>query len=285
MENILEVMGLNKNYPNFSLKDVSFALPDGCITGFIGKNGAGKTTTLKSILDLVPRTSGSIKWFGMDLYTNAKEIKERIGIVLDNGGFYDELTLSEMKSIIASAYKSWNEKEYKMYLERFSLNPKQKINTLSKGMRMKYALALALSHEAEVLIMDEPTSGLDPLIRNQLLVILKEFMDNGGRGVFFSTHITSDLDKIADMLIMIDRGQIIFQEEKDILLDSYRIVKGDRKDLSADAEKLLMNIDQTPFGFTAITRNADEIRKIMPDSILERPSIEDIMLCNVKGGK
>ena len=285
MENILEVTGLNKNYPNFSLKDVSFALPDGCITGFIGKNGAGKTTTLKSILDLVPRTSGSIKWFGMDLYTNAKEIKERIGIVLDNGGFYDELTLSEMKSIIASAYRSWNEKEYKMYLERFALNPKQKINTLSKGMRMKYALALALSHEAEVLIMDEPTSGLDPLIRNQLLVILKEFMDNGGRGVFFSTHITSDLDKIADMLIMIDRGQIIFQEEKDILLDSYRIVKGDRKDLSADAEKLLMNIDQTPFGFTAITRNADEIRKLMPDSILERPSIEDIMLCNVKGGK
>mgnify|MGYP002910278111 FL=1 len=210
----------------------------------------------RQILDLVPRTSGSIKWFGMDLYTNAKEIKERIGIVLDNGGFYDELTLSEMKSIIASAYKSWNEKEYKMYLECFSLNPKQKINTLSKGMRMKYALALALSHEAEVLIMDEPTSGLDPLIRNQLLVILKEFMDNGGRGVFFSTHITSDLDKIADMLIMIDRGQIIFQEEKDILLDSYRIVKGDRKDLSADAEKLLMNIDQTPFGFTAITRNA-----------------------------
>lgn len=285
MENILEVTGLNKNYPNFSLHDVSFALPDGCITGFIGKNGAGKTTTLKSILDLVPRTSGSIKWFGMDLYTHAKEIKERIGIVLDNGGFYDELTLSEMKSIIASAYRSWNEKEYKMYLERFSLNPKQKINTLSKGMRMKYALALALSHEAEVLIMDEPTSGLDPLIRNQLLVILKEFMDNGGRGVFFSTHITSDLDKIADMLIMIDRGQIIFQEEKDILLDSYRIVKGDRKDLSADAEKLLMNIDQTPFGFTAITRNADEIRKLMPDGILERPSIEDIMLCNVKGGK
>ncbi|QWT51869.1 ABC transporter ATP-binding protein [Eubacterium sp. MSJ-33] len=284
MEYILEITGLNKSYPGFSLQDISFALPDGCITGFIGKNGAGKTTTLKSILGLVPKISGTIKWFGMDLSSNEKEIKERIGIVLDDGGFYDELTLSEMKSIIASAYKSWSNDDYNMYLARFSLNPKQKIGTLSKGMRMKYALALALSHKAEFLIMDEPTSGLDPLIRNQLLEILKEFMDNGGRGVFFSTHITSDLDKIADTLIMIDEGHIVFQEEKDNLLDRYRIVKGDVADLCPDTEKLLMNIDKTPFGFTAITKYADDLRKLMPDCMLERPSIEDIMLSNIKGG-
>ena len=220
----------------------------------------------------------------MDLSSNEKEIKERIGIVLDDGGFYDELTLSEMKSIIASAYKSWSNDDYNMYLARFSLNPKQKISTLSKGMRMKYALALALSHKAEFLIMDEPTSGLDPLIRNQLLEILKEFMDNGGHGVFFSTHITSDLDKIADTLIMIDEGHIVFQEEKDNLLDRYRIVKGDVADLCPDTEKLLMNIDKTPFGFTAITKYADDLRKLMPDCMLERPSIEDIMLSNIKGG-
>lgn len=285
MENILEVEGLNKSYQNFSLQDVSFSLPEGCITGFIGINGAGKTSTLKSILGLTTKTSGNIHLFGMDMATNEKEIKERIGIVLDDGGFYDELNLSEMKNIVASAYKSWDEKEYRAYLERFSLNPKQKINTLSKGMRMKYALALALSHKAELLIMDEPTSGLDPLIRSQLLDILKEFMDNGGHGVFFSTHITSDLDKIADMLIMINNGRIIFQEEKDTLLDEYRIVKGDIKDLHIDTEKLLMNIDRTIFGFTAITKYADKVKKIMPDSIIERPTIEDIMLCNVKGGK
>lgn len=285
MENILEVKGLNKSYQNFSLQDISFSLPEGCITGFIGINGAGKTSTLKSILGLTPKTSGNIRLFGMDMDTNEKEIKERIGIVLDDGGFYDELNLSEMKNIVASAYKSWDENEYREYLKRFSLNPKQKINTLSKGMRMKYALALALSHKAELLIMDEPTSGLDPLIRSQLLDILKEFMNNGGHGVFFSTHITSDLDKIADMLIMIDNGQIIFQEEKDILLDEYRIVKGDIKDLHIDTEKLLMNIDKTIFGFTAITKYADKVRKIMPNSIIERPTIEDIMLCNVKGGK
>ncbi len=284
MEHILEITGLNKSYPDFSLQDISFALPDGCITGFIGKNGAGKTTTLKSILGLVPKTSGTIKWFGMDLSSNEKEIKERIGIVLDDGGFYEELTLSEMKSIIASAYKSWSNDDYNMYLARFSLNPKQKIGALSKGMRTKYALALALSHKAEFLIMDEPTSGLDPLIRNQLLEILKEFMDNGGCGVFFSTHITSDLDKIADTLIMIDEGHIVFQEEKDSLLDRYRIVKGDVENLCPDTEKLLTNIDKTPFGFTAITKYADDLRKLMPDCMLERPSIEDIMLSNIKGG-
>lgn len=285
MENILEVKGLNKTFQNFSLQDVSFSLPEGCITGFIGINGAGKTSTLKSILGLTPKTSGEIRLFGMDMATNEKEMKERIGIVLDDGGFYDELRLSEMKNIVASAYKLWDESAYRAYLERFSLNPKQKINTLSKGMRMKYALALALSHKAELLIMDEPTSGLDPLIRSQVLDILKEFMVNGGRGVFFSTHITSDLDKIADMLIMIDTGRIIFQEEKDLLLDEYRIVKGDRKDLHADMEKLLINIDKTIFGFTAITKYADKVRSIAPDSIIERPTIEDIMLCNVKGGK
>ena len=190
-----------------------------------------------------------------------------------------------MKNIVASAYKSWDNKVFQSYLERFTLNPKQKIGTLSKGMRMKYALALALSHKAELLIMDEPTSGLDPLIRSQLLDILKEFMEYGGRGVFFSTHITSDLDKIADMLIMIDNGKIVFQEEKDILLDSYRIVKGDIKDLNIEMEKLFMNIDKTIFGFTAITKYADEIKKIMPNCIIERRTIEDIMLCNVKGGK
>jgi ABC-2 type transport system ATP-binding protein len=285
MENILEISGLNKSYGNFSLQDISFSLPEGCITGFIGINGAGKTTTLRTILGLTSKLSGDIRLFGMDMKTNEKQIKERIGIVLDGGGFYDDLSLAEMKGIVASAYKSWDELTYRIYLDRFSLNPKQKINELSKGMRMKYALALALSHKAELLIMDEPTSGLDPLIRSQLLDILKEFMANGGRGVFFSTHITSDLDKIADMLILIDNGKIIFQEEKDILLDSYRIVKGDLKDLTKDRENLFRNLSKTAFGFTGITNQLEAVKKAIPDAIIERTKIEDVMLCNIKGGK
>ena len=149
---------------------------------------------------------------------------------------------------------------------------------------MKYALALALSHHAELLIMDEPTSGLDPLIRRQLLDILREYMKQGGRGVFFSTHITSDLDRLADMLILIDRGQIIFQEEKDSLMERYRIVKGDIQELSDAVLPLLHSLSRTAFGFTAVTDQAGEIRKAMPGALLERASIEDIMLCRIEGG-
>ena len=285
MNDILTVNGLNKLYGDFSLRDVTFSLPEGCITGFIGVNGAGKTTTLRTILGLTTKLSGNIQFFGLDFNKNEKQIKDRIGIVLDDGCFYEELSLSEMKSIISSAYTSWSEQDFKRYMDMFSLDPKQKINTLSNGMRMKYALALALSHNAELLIMDEPTSGLDPLIRSQLLKTLIEYMKNGGKGVFFSTHITSDLDKIADTLIMIDKGRIIFQEEKDTLLDTYRIVKGDSQSLTADVRKLFLDISETGFGFTGITKRISEVRSYIPDVVTERPTIEDIMLGNIGGAK
>ena len=285
MDNILEVSGLNKRYGDFALKDLSFYLPDGCITGFVGINGAGKTTTLRSILGLTNKVSGNIKFFGMDMDGNESKIKDRIGIVLDEGGFYDELTLSEMKNVIAPAYRNWCEQDFIDYMEQFSLNPKQKINTLSKGMRMKYALALALSHKAELLIMDEPTSGLDPLVRSQLLNILKDYMGKGGKGVFFSTHITSDLEKIADMLIMIDGGEIVFQEEKDQLLDSYRIIKGSTEKLNTDTRKYFLNIEESAFGFTGITKQGSDVMEHMQDALTERPTIEDIMLANVERRK
>ena len=282
MNDILKVENLNKSYKNFSLTDVTFSLPEGCITGFIGINGAGKTTTLRTILGLTQKTSGNIQIFGLDMEKNAKQIKNRIGVVLDDGCFYDELSLAEMKSIIASVYTTWSEQDFKHYMDMFALEPKQKISTLSKGMKMKYALALALSHNAELLIMDEPTSGLDPLIRSQLLKVLTDYMENGGKGVFFSTHITSDLDKIADMLIMINNGHIVFQEEKDFLLDNYRIVKGDATLLTSDMRKLFLNVTETTFGFTGITKHAAEIQTVLSDAIVERPTIEDIMLANIE---
>ncbi len=285
MNDILTVNGLNKSYGDFYLRDVTFSLPEGCITGFIGVNGAGKTTTLRAILGLTTKLSGNIQFFGLDFDKNEKQIKDRIGVVLDDGCFYEELSLSEMKSIISSAYTSWSEQDFKRYMDMFSLDPKQKINTLSKGMKMKYALALALSHNAELLIMDEPTSGLDPLIRSQLLKTLIEYMKNGGKGVFFSTHITSDLDKIADTLIMIDNGRIIFQEEKDTLLDTYRIVKGDSQSLTTDVRKLFLSISETDFGFTGLTKQISEVRSCIPDVLIERPTIEDIMLGNIGGEK
>lgn len=282
MNDILKVENLNKSYGNFSLTDVTFSLPEGCITGFIGINGAGKTTTLRTILGLAKKDSGKIQIFGLDMEENERQIKDRIGVVLDDGSFYDELSLAEMKSIISSAYTTWSEQEFKRYMEMFSLDPKKKINTLSKGMKMKYALALALSHNAELLIMDEPTSGLDPLIRSQFLNVLTEYMENGGKGVLFSTHITSDLDKIADKLIMINNGHIVFQEEKDSLLDLYRIVKGDVKALTDDVRKLFLSITETAFGFTGITKQVSKVQSFLSDIIVERPTIEDIMLAKTQ---
>lgn len=285
MNNILEVTDLNKSYGNFSLSNVSFYLPEDCITGFIGVNGAGKTTTLRSILRLTTNTSGTIKLFGLEIEKHERELKNRIGVVLDDGGFYDELTMLEMKNIIAPAYSLWSEQDYKSYMDRFSLNPKQKINTLSKGMRMKYALVLALSHKAELLIMDEPTSGLDPLIRSQLLTILMDYMKEGGRGVFFSTHITSDLEKVADMLIMIDHGKIIFEEEKDALLESYKLIKGDTKDLNQKNKELFKTIKTTDYSYTGITNQISKVQDCLPGIVIEKPTIEDIMLSNIEGDK
>lgn len=283
MDNILEVNGLVKRYPAFSLDSVSFSLPEGCVTGFIGANGAGKTTTIRSILNLAHKDAGTIKIFGLDAEEHEKEIKDRIGIIMDGSYFYNDLSMRDMKSIIAPAYSKWSDADYQSYMDKFDLDPKQKISTLSSGMRMKYALVLALSHQAELLIMDEPTSGLDPLVRSQFLETIKEYMKNGGKGVFFSTHITSDLDKIADMLILINGGKIIFQRNKDDLLDTFRTVKGNTTALNDQNKKLIRGLRVSAFGFTGITDQVPEIKKEMPDVLLEKATIEDIMLAYIGG--
>lgn len=285
MNNILEVTALRKSYSDFTLENVSFTIPEGCIAGFIGVNGAGKTTTIKAILGLIQKTSGTVKIFGQDMDRNAQQIRNRIGVVLDEGNFYNDLTMHEMKSIIAPAYSGWREKDYKNHMERFSLNPRQKIGTLSKGMRMKFALALALSHQADLLIMDEPTGGLDPLIRSELLEIIKDYMQQGSKGMLFSTHITSDLDKVADLLILIHNGKILFQMEKDALLDNYRVVKGDHRALNEQNKNLFLNIQRTDYGFVGVTDRVNEIARSMPGSLFERPRIEDIMLAFVERGR
>ncbi len=284
MSNILEVEGLTKSYPGFSLSNVNFTLQEDCIAGFIGINGSGKTTTIRTILGLARKDAGSIKVFGKDFDKHQREIKNRIGVVLDEGYFYDELTMAEMKSVLAPAYSSWSNEDFNDYMNRFSLDPGQKIAALSKGMRMKFSLALALSHNADLLIMDEPTSGLDPLIRSQFLEIMTDYMKQGRKGVFFSTHITSDLDKAADTIILINNGQIVLEQEKDALLDSHRLVKGDTKILQRDCKDLFLSIRTTNYGFIGLTNKLSEVKRRMPDILIERPSIEDIMLGYVEGG-
>ncbi|PFL57031.1 ABC transporter ATP-binding protein [Bacillus anthracis] len=283
MNAVLEVKNLNKAYENFSLKDVTFSLNQDCITGFIGTNGSGKTTTIKAILGLVLKDSGKINFLEKDIDKHERKSKNKIGVVLDEGYFYDELTLKEMKNVIAPSYTEWDEQVFLKYIKRFNLNLGQKISTLSKGMRMKFAVALALSHHADLLIMDEPTSGLDPLVRSELIDILLDFMKEPGKSVFFSTHITSDLDKIADMIILIDDGQILIDEEKDALVETHALVKGDNHLINNQTEKLFLNLSQTKYGFEGITHKIDDVCRLMPGVLMERPTIEDIMLSYIGG--
>lgn len=283
MNTMLDVQGLKKDFGGFCLQDISFSLQEGCITGFIGLNGAGKTTTIKSILGLVLKDAGSITLFGKEMDKNERELKNHIGIVLDEGYFYEDMTLLEMKSVLAPAYSNWDEAVFQRNIQRFRLQLHQKIATLSKGMRMKYAIALALSHHADVLIMDEPTSGLDPLVRSELMEILLEFMKEDGKSVFFSSHITSDLDKVADVLILIDKGRIVLNEEKDILLDTHGLVKGDTMTLNSHTRKLFLTLHETEYGFEGVTNNKAAVRQQMHGVLVERPTIEDIMLAYVRG--
>ncbi|MGY2612994.1 ABC transporter ATP-binding protein [Bacillus pretiosus] len=283
MNAVLEVNKLNKAYGNFLLKDITFSLKKDCITGFIGTNGSGKTTTIKAILGLILKDSGNISFSGKDMDKNERKSKNKIGIVLDEGYFYDELTLKEMKNVIAPSYTDWDEAVFLSYIKQFNLNLRQKISTLSKGMRMKFAVALALSHHADLLIMDEPTSGLDPLVRSELMNILLDFMKEPGKSVFFSTHITSDLDKIADIIILIDDGEILLNEEKDILVETHALVKGDNRLINEQTKSLFLNLHQSQYGFEGITRKKDDVHRLMPDVLMERPTIENIMLSYIGG--
>lgn len=282
MNTIMEVRGLHTDLGAFRLQDISFSLHEGCITGFIGVNGAGKTTTIKTILGLIRKQSGSVRLFGKDMEQNERELKNRIGIVFDEGYFYEDLSMAEMAGVLAPAYSEWDQTGFNAYLDRFGLQRNQKISTLSKGMRMKFAIALALSHHADLLIMDEPTSGLDPLIRSEIMDILLAFMKQDGKSVFFSTHITSDLDKIADMLILIDKGRIIFNEDKDLLLETHALVKGDKAELNDRTRSMFLTLHETGYGFEGLTNSKTDLRQHMKNIIMEKPTIEDIMLGYVR---
>jgi len=284
MTTVLEIKGLSKRFKDFSLKDINLSLCSGYIMGFIGPNGAGKSTTIKLIMNLIKKDEGEIKIFGMDNIKNEQEVKNRIGFVLDENYFYEELTVSEMKWVLAPFYKTWNEKAFQKYLKQFQLPPKRKIKELSKGMKMKFSLAIALSHNADLLIMDEPTSGLDPLVRSELLDILSEVIQDENKAVFFSTHITSDLDKIADYITLINQGKIVLSMPKDDILNNYGLVKGGKELLNTNIRNSFIGIKENEFGFEALIRDKKQARKMLGDKvIIEKPTLEDVMLYYVRG--
>lgn len=281
MEDVLKINNVSKYYKTFSLSNVNINIKENCITGFIGKNGAGKTTLIKIILGLIHKDEGDIIYFN-NPNLKRKDIKNRIGVVLDDGYFYDNLTLDQMKNLVSSAYINWDDKKYKSYIKRFRLNGKQTISSLSKGMKMKYSLSLALSHNADLLIMDEPTSGLDPEVRKELMNILNEYVQEDGKSVLFSTHITSDLERTADEIIIIDDGQILEQISKDELLEQYRLIKGSKEIFEKLNKNDLSLVNKTNYGFSAITDKYYKFRKEFPEIIVEKTNLEDIFLAKTE---
>ena len=237
MENILEINDLQKNYKNFSLNNITFSLPAGYICGMIGPNGAGKTTIIKAIMNLIPRDGGTINVFGMDNIINEVDIKARIGFVYDNPDFYQDSKLKTIRSVVAPFYKQWDNNKFSDFMDSFQLPLNQKFKTLSQGMKMKFWLAIALSHNADLILLDEPTSGLDPVFRREFLEMLSEIIQDEKKSVLFSTHITSDLERIADYITFIMNGNLVFSKPKDEILEEWGIVKGGDELLNNEYKK------------------------------------------------
>lgn len=285
-KNALEVNNITKNYKGFSLDNVTFNLKKGFIMGLVGPNGAGKTTTIKAIMNLINLNSGSIKIFEEDLKKNEIEIKDRIGFVYDECNSFEDFSIEYNKKIIAPFYSRWNEKKFNEYLKMFKLDRKKKVKDLSKGQKMRFSLAIALSHEAELLILDEPTSGLDPVFRSELLDLFFDLIKDGELSILYSTHITTDLEKLADYITFIKDGKVEFSKEKDILLEEYSIIKGSVGDITKDIKKELIGERISRYNFEALIKNKNDfIKKYGNNFVFERASIDDIIVFYSKRGR
>lgn len=283
---ILKVSKFSKHYDSFSLKNIDMCLKKGKIMGFVGINGAGKTTVISSLAGLVIPSNGKIELFGEVINKrNESFIRNRMAFVLDGNYYYPDLTLNQMKKIVASAYSNWNEEIFKKYIQKFKLPLNKKIKTLSKGMKLQYSIALALSHHAELIVMDEPTSGLDPLVRIELMKIIKDLASNG-ISILFSSHITQDIEEIADDIVFIHNGEIVFQKDIQTIRNSYFKVEGNMSYLNQENEKLFLNVRKKSNIFIGIYYGAkNDISSKLPDSKIESAGIEDIMFGVICGNK
>jgi len=282
MNNALEVCGLNKSYDTFSLKDVSFEIPTGYIMGFIGPNGAGKTTTIKSILNMINHQSGKVSLFGLDSKDYAGQINEQIGIVMDSPFYVEDWTAADVEAAVSPFYSRWDGGKYADLLKRFAIDRKKKVKELSRGMKVKLMIAVALSHEARLLILDEPTSGLDPVARDELCDMLSDFVTDENRSVLFSTHITLDLEKIADYITFILDGKIVYTGTKDALLEKYVLVKGGLSEISAEQKKLIIGLREHSTGFDGMTET-ESIGRLPKSLVFEPITLEEIIICMNKG--
>lgn len=283
MNNAIEIRDLTKDYGAFKLDHVSITVPGGTIMGLIGENGAGKSTTIKCLLDLIHPDSGTITLLGRDNRTGERAVLEDVGVVLDEAMFHDALTAAQVGTILRRLYRSWDSALFRRYLGQFSLPEKKEIKTFSRGMKMKLAIAAALSHHPKLLILDEATSGLDPVVRDEILDEFLSFIQDESHAILISSHITSDLEKAADYVTFLHQGRVVLQGAKDELLDTYGKLTCARSDLERVDRSLLAGVRTNQFGCEALVKDRAVFRRAYPDLAVDPVSLEEIMVFTVKG--
>lgn len=283
--NVIELKGVSKDYGDFKLDDVSFSVPEGSVCGFIGQNGAGKTTTIRIILDAINRDSGEVYVFGKSMDKDSALLRENIGVVFDEMGFHDFLNARQINTIMKNVYKNWNEEKYFEYLKLFSLPTKKACGSFSRGMRMKLQIATALSHNAKLLIMDEPTSGLDPIVRNEMLQIFREYVVEEDHTILLSSHITGDLEKLADEVVFIDGGKIVLKGNKDEILEKHGILRCKKDELKNISKSLLVSAETSSLGAEVLVNDRKAAEKLYPEMIIEPAELEQIMIYYVNRAK
>lgn len=285
MEATIKVKDLNKKYEGFELKNISFEIPEGSIVGLIGENGAGKTTTIKSILNII-NSEGEIQVLGKDIKQNEKEIKSKLGVVLDDSFLSEYLTPKKINSIMKDFYNTWDKKLFEKYIKIFKLPENKMIKDFSSGMKMKLKIATAISHKPQILILDEPTSGLDPIVRNEILDIFRQFIaEDETRSILVSTHITTDLEHISDYIMFIKNGEITLNLPTSEILENYGIVKCDEKDFSKISKEDYEYYRKEKYQYEVLVKNKKMMKSKYGISTIDKASIEDIMLFYIKGEK
>lgn len=285
MENAIEIKNLTKKYPGFTLEGIDLRLPKGTIMGFIGENGAGKSTTIKTMLNIIPKNKGEVNILGKNMETSEKRIKEEIGVVLDDSFLSDYLTLEDIDKIMKQFYQKWDKNLFYTYSKQFNLPKGKKIKEYSTGMKMKLKIATALSHHPKLLILDEPTSGLDPVVRNEMLDIFRDFIQDDEHSIFLSSHITSDLEHIADYITFIHQGKIILSKSRDELLEQYGVARCSQKDFETINPSDYIHYKKNRYQIDILVENRTQFKKKYQQLCIDKPSIEEIMLLSIKGDK
>ena len=285
MNSTLILKNVNKKYEksNFAIKDISFSVPEGSIVGFIGENGAGKSTTMNCILNVIRRDSGTIEIFGREMTDEDIDIRENIGVVYDNNNFPEHLTAKQLADILGRIYSKWDDFCFEQFLRRFGLPESQRIKTYSRGMSMKLAIAVALSHDSKLLILDEATSGLDPIMRDEILDVLLEFVKQENHSILLSSHITSDLEKIADYIVFIHNGEIILNKTKDELIYEYGVIRCSENDFHNILPEDILSSMKKDYQIDVLIKNKKLMEKKYKNLIVDSVSLDEIMLLLAKG--